>query len=140
MILSTWMGYMYLNDMPKAIRNISGHLEDYGVFLLLCGYYEDEFTEIVRMLIGRKAKSILFYNELQAVLTEFFTYEKHILKGELVFSSVRDIIERFRLELKSEYRIIMDKHHEQLLKDYLRNKDKLTIGNDSFAYHCKKYA
>jgi len=139
-ILSTWMGYMYLNDVPEAIRNISGHLEDDGVFLLLCGYYEDEFTKIVRMLIGRKAKSISFYNELEAVLSEFFTFEKHILKGELVFSSVRDIIERFRLELKNEYRLTMDNHHQQQLKDYLRNKDKLAVGNDSLAYLCKKYA
>ncbi len=131
---------MYLNDVPKAIRNVSNHLIDYGVFLLLCGYYEDEHTKIVRMLIGRKAKSISFYNELEAVLSEFFTFEKHILKDELVFSSVEDIIERFRLELKNEYRLIMDSHHEHQLKDYLRNKDKLVIGNDSLAYHCRKYA
>ena len=55
-ILSTWMGYMYLKNVPKAIENISHHLKDEGVFLLLCGYYGDEFTKIVRMLIGEKAK------------------------------------------------------------------------------------
>lgn len=139
-ILSTWMGYMYLENVPKAIENIANHLKDDGVFLLLSGYPEDEFTKIVRMLIGRKAKSISFYNELEKLLSEFFTFEKHILKGELVFSSVSDTIERFRLELKSEYRLIMDNHNEQQLKDYLRNKDELAIGNDSLAYLCRKYA
>jgi len=137
-ILSTWMGYMYLNDVPKAISNISGHLEEDGVFLLLCGYYEDEFTKMVRMLIGGKAKSAAFYNELEAAVSKFFTFQKHVLKGELVFSSKRNIIERFRLELKSEYRLIMDNRHEERLKDYLSNKDKLAIGNDSLAYLCKK--
>ena len=26
-VLSTWLGYMYVNDVPKAIENISNHLE-----------------------------------------------------------------------------------------------------------------
>ena len=139
-ILSTWMGYMYLNDVPKAVRNVSDHLKNDGIFLLLGGYPEDEFTKIVRMLIGRKAKSISFYNELEKVLSKFFTFEKLILEGELVFSSTKDIIERFRLELKNEYGSIMGNHHEQQLKGYLKNKGKLAIGNDSLAYLCRKYA
>ncbi|UCC27802.1 MAG: class I SAM-dependent methyltransferase [Candidatus Bathyarchaeota archaeon] len=139
-ILSTWMGYMYLNDMPKAIQNISNHLEDDGVFLLLCGYYDDEYTKIVRMLIGGKAKRTSFYNEVETILSAFFTFERHILKGELVFSSVREVTERLRLELKNEYGLTMDNHHEQQLRGYLRSKDKLAIGNDSLAYRCRKHA
>ncbi len=139
-ILSTWLGYMYLNDVPKALRNISDHLTDDGVFLLLSGYPKDEFTEIVRILIGEKAKNISFYNELEKLLSKHFTFEKHILEGQLVFSSKKDIIRRFRLELQNEYGITMDSHQEQHLKDYLEDKDKLAIGNDSLAYLCKKYA
>jgi len=138
-ILSTWMGYMYLNDVPKAIENISNHLKDSGVFLLLGGYYEDEFSKILRMLIGEKAKSTSFYNELEKILSKHFSFEKRILEGQLVFSSVRDIMQRFRVELKNDYDIIMDNHHEQCLKDYLTNKDKLIIGDDSIAYLCKKH-
>lgn len=139
-ILSTWLGYMYLNDVPKAIRNISDHLTDDGVFLLLSGYPKDEFTEIVRILIGEKAKNISFYNELEKLLSKHFTFEKHILEGQLVFSSKKDIIRRFRLELQNEYGITMDSHQEQHVKDCLEDKDKLVIGNDSLAYLCKKYA
>jgi len=140
LILSTWIGFMYLNDVSKAIRNISNHLKDDGVFLLLSGYPEDEFTKIVRMLIGKVAKSISFYNELEKVLSKYFTFEKLVLEGELVFSDTKNIIERFRLELKNEYGLIMDDHQEQQLKRYLKDKKKLTIGNDSLAYLCKKYA
>lgn len=139
-ILSTWMGYMYLNDVRKAIGNISNHLKDSGVFLLLCGYYEDEFTKILSMLIGEKAKSTSFYDELEKILSTHFSFEKHILEGQLVFSSVRDIMQRFRMELKNDYDVIMDNDHEQCLKDYLRSKDKLIIGDDSIAYLCKKNA
>ena len=138
-ILSTWLGYMYLNNIPKAIKNISYHLKDNGVFLLLSGYPKSEFGRIVYMLIGKTAKNISFYNELEKLLSKYFTFEKHILKNQLVFSSKKDIIQRFQLELKNEYGIIMDNHHEQQLKDYLKNKDKLTIGDDSLAYLCEKH-
>lgn len=138
-ILSTWMGYMYLKSVPKAIENISQHLKDDGVFLLLCGYYGDEFHKIVRMLIGEKAKNVSFYSKLEESLSKCFTFERHILKGQLVFSSKKDIIRSFQLELANDYGMILDNHHKQRLKDYLKTRDELTIRSDSLAYLCKKH-
>ena len=136
-ILSTWLGYMYVKNVPKAIQNISHHLKDNGVFLLIRGYPKDEFGRMIDMLTGKTTKPISFYNELEQILSQYFTFKKHILRGQLVFLSTADLIQKFQLELQNEHGIIMDKHHEQQLKDYLKNKDKLTIGYDSLAYLCK---
>jgi SAM-dependent methyltransferase len=138
-IFSTWLGYMYLDNVPKAVKNISDHLADDGVFLLLCGSVEDEFTKVMDLLLdGRNIKNISFYIELERLLCKYFSFEKHVLKGQLVFPGVKDIIQRFRLELKNDYGVIMDNRHEQRLRDYLKSKGELVIGYDSVAYLSKK--
>ncbi|MHA2065223.1 MAG: class I SAM-dependent methyltransferase [Candidatus Thorarchaeota archaeon] len=137
-ILSTWMGYMYLNNILKAIANISNHLKDDGVFLLCSGSPEDEYNQINNLLVENNIKSVSFYKELEALLSEHFVFEKHMLKGQLVFSNMEEVIERFRLELKTEHRISMDHHHEQRLKEYMNDKDTFAIDYDSQAYLCKK--
>jgi len=136
-ILSTWLGYMYISNVPEAVKNISNHLKDNGVFLLLSSYPKNEFNRIMNMLTGKTVKKTSFYNELEKLLSKYFAYEKRILKSQLVFSSKKDVMQKFQLELKNEHDMIMNNHHKQRLEDYLKNK-KLTIGNDSLTYLCKK--
>jgi SAM-dependent methyltransferase len=137
-ILSTWLGYMFLNDIPKAIANISYHLKEDGIFLLFSSSPEDEYNRIVDLLVEENIKSTSFYNELEKYLSDHFEFEKHILRGRLSFTHLEEVMNRFRSELKTEHRTLMNGHHEQRLKEYMMRKDTLTIGWDSQAYLCKK--
>jgi SAM-dependent methyltransferase len=137
-ILSTWMGYMYLNAISKAVSNIASHLKDDGVFLLCCGSPEDEYGQIVDLLVEENIKSVAFYRGLEFLLSDHFTFENHILRGELAFSSLEEVIAQYQSELKTEHGIEMKSHHQQRLKDYMDNKGSYSIGWDSQAYLCKK--
>ncbi len=137
-ILSTWMGYVYLNDIPKVISNISSHLKDDGVFLLCSGSPIDEYNHIVDLLVEDNIKSISFYEKLENQLSTHFEFEKHILDGELAFSKFDEVIDRFRTELKTEHEVVMEPHHEHQLEDHFAPKDSLVIGWDSLAYLCRK--
>lgn len=137
-ILSTWMGYMYLNDISKAISNIVSHLKDDGVFLLCSGASEDEYGQIVDLLVEENVKTVEFYRGLERLLSDHFTFENHILRGELAFSSLEEVIVRYQSELKTEHGIKMNSHHQQLLKDYVNSKGSYSIGWDSQAYLCRK--
>lgn len=137
-ILSTWMGYMYLNDVSKAISNIALHLKDDGVFLLCSGTPEDEYGQIVDLLVEKNIKTVEFYRGLERLLSDHFTFENHILRGELAFSSLEEVVDRYQSELSTEYGIEMNSHHRKLLKDYMNNKGSYSIGWDSQAYLCKK--
>ncbi|MHA2118261.1 MAG: class I SAM-dependent methyltransferase [Candidatus Thorarchaeota archaeon] len=137
-VLSTWLGYMFLNDIPKAIANISYHLEEDGIFLLCSSSPEDEYNQIVDMLVAENVKSTSFYNELEKHLSDHFVFEKHILKGLLSFTHMEEVMDRFRSELKTEHRTLINNQHEQRLKEYMIRKESLAIGWDSQAYLCKK--
>ncbi|MHA2140094.1 MAG: class I SAM-dependent methyltransferase [Candidatus Thorarchaeota archaeon] len=137
-ILSTWMGYMYLDNIPKAIANISNHLKDDGVFLLCSGSPIDEYNQINNLLVEDNIKSTSFYKELERLLSEYFVFEKHILKGQLAFTNLEEVMDRFRSELKTEHHISMDYHHERRLKEYMMDKGTFVIGYHSQAYLCKK--
>jgi 2-polyprenyl-3-methyl-5-hydroxy-6-metoxy-1,4-benzoquinol methylase len=137
-VLSTWMGYMFLNDVPKAISNIASHLKDDGVFLLCGGSPVDEYNSIINMLVEENIKSIAFYQKLEEYLSNHFTFEKHILEEYDTFSNLDEAVKQFRLDLQTEYGTVMNKHHVSKLKDYLKSKENLTIGLDSLTYLCKK--
>ncbi|MHA2223462.1 MAG: hypothetical protein ACXAAO_15585, partial [Candidatus Thorarchaeota archaeon] len=136
-ILSIGVGYMYLRNLPNAIKTISHHLEKDGIFLAICSSPEDEYQKIVNLLVEENVKTISFYREFDELLSKYFTFEKTMLKEQLTFSHIEDIVSCFQRELKEEYQKELKNPQIQQLKDYFHRKNKLSVEDNSQAYVCR---
>ena len=65
LILSIGVGYMYLRDLPNAIKNISHHLREEGILLMFCSSPDDEYQRIVDLLVEENVRTISFYKEFE---------------------------------------------------------------------------
>jgi SAM-dependent methyltransferase len=137
LILSVGVGYMYLKDLPSAIRNISHHLDTKGVALLICSIPNNEYQRIVDLLVEENVRTVSFYNKFERILSNHFTFSKKRLKEQLSFSGFDEALRCFQRELKEEYAIDMNDHHEDALREYFQRKGKFTVEDDSQAYICK---
>ena len=137
LILSIGVGYMYLRDLPSAIKNISRHLEEEGVFLAICSSPEDEYQEIVNLLVEENVKTVLFYNKFERLLSNHFVFEKRLLEGQLSFTDIEEVLRCFQRELKEEYQTDMTDLHVHELLEYFQRKNRLVVENDSQAYICR---
>ena len=137
LILSIGVGYMYLGNLPNAVKNISQHLEEDGIALLICSSPNSEYQRIVDLLVEENVKSVSFYNKFENILSNHFTFSKEQIKGQLTFSDFEEIFRCFQRELKEEYAIDMNKHHEEVLKRFFQRKGRFTVEDDSQAYICK---
>jgi len=136
-ILSIGVGYMYLRDLPNAIKNISRHLEEDGVFLLICSSPDAEYQKVVDLLVEENVRSLSFYKQFEKILSSHFTFEKTILKERLTFSQFEDIVSCFQRELKEEYQKELKNPQIQQLRDYFQGRNKLSVEDDSQAYICR---
>jgi len=137
LILSIGVGYMYLRDIPNVIKNISEHLEEDGVAFLICSSPDDEYQRIVDLIVEENVRTISFYNEFEKLLSNYFTFEKTMLKGQLTFSDFDDVVHCFQREMKKEYQKELNNQEIQQLRDYFQEKNSLSVGNDSQAYICQ---
>ncbi|MFW9768847.1 MAG: class I SAM-dependent methyltransferase [Candidatus Thorarchaeota archaeon] len=137
LILSIGVGYMYLRNLPNVVKNISQHLEDDGIALLICSSPNSEYERIVDLLVEEHVKSVSFYNRFEKILSTHFTFSKKEVKGQLDFSDFDKILRCFQRELKDEYATEMNNHHEEVLKRFFQRKGRFTIEDDSQAYICK---
>jgi SAM-dependent methyltransferase len=137
-ILSIGVGYMYLKNTPNAIECILIHLEEEGIFLLICSSPETEYQRIVDLLVEENVRTTSFYDNFEKILSKYFTFEKKLLKNQLTFSNLEDIFTCFKRELKEEYQTEMNENHELTLIEYFQHKDSLIISDDSQAYLCRK--
>ena len=138
-IISIGVGYMYLENIPNAIENISNHLDEEGVFLLICSSPETEYQRIVDLLVEENVRTTSFYNYFEKVLSKHFTFEKRKLKNQLSFSNLDEIIVCFKRELKEEYQTEIREEHKIILIEYFRQKDSLSIGDDYQVYLCRSF-
>ena len=136
-ILSIGIGYMYLKNIPKAIENVSNHLEEGGVFLLICSFPETEYQRIVDLFVEENVRTTSFYIKFEKILSEHFDFEKKVLRSQLIFSNLDEIITCFERELKEEYQTKMKENHKHALIEYFKHKDSLSIEDDSQVYLCK---
>ncbi|MGY5871918.1 MAG: methyltransferase domain-containing protein [Candidatus Thorarchaeota archaeon] len=137
LILSIGVGYMYLKYLPNAIKNISHHLEEEGILLLICSSPDDEYQKIVDLLVEENVRTISFYNEFEKLLSNHFVFEKRLLKGQLSFSDIEDVFQCFQRELREEYQTEMNNQHVRKLSEAFQRKSGLTVENDSLAYICR---
>ena len=137
LILSIGVGYMYLRDLPNAINNISHHLEEEGVFLAICSSPGDEYQRIVDLLVEENVRTISFYKEFEKILSNYFTFEKRLLKGQRSFSNFEELVLCFQRELKEEYQTELNDQHSQQLGEYFQRRSNLSIDNDFQAYICR---
>lgn len=137
LILSIGVGYMYLRDLPNAIKNISNHLDDDGVFLAICGSPDNEYQEIVDLLVEENVRTIVFYNKFEKILSDHFTFSKKRIKEQLDFHDFDEVLRCFQRELKGEYATEMNGHHEEVLKGFFQRKGRFTVDDDSQAYICR---
>jgi cyclopropane fatty-acyl-phospholipid synthase-like methyltransferase len=137
LILSIGVGYMYLRNLPSAVKNISQHLEDDGTALLICSSPNSEYERIVDLLVDEHVKSVSFYNRFEGILSNHFVFTKKQVKGQLNFADFEEILKCFRRELKDEYATNMNNHHEEVLKGFFQRKGRFTVEDDSQAYICK---
>jgi len=137
LILSVGVGYMYLKDLPNAIRNISHHLDAEGVALLICGSPTSEYERVVDLLVEENIKSVSFYNRFEKILSNHFAFRKEQIKGRLDFSNFDEVLRCFQRYLKEEYATDMKTHHEEVLKRFFQRKSRFTVEDDSQAYVCK---
>lgn len=137
-ILSIGVGYMYLKDISGAIGSIFNHLEEDGVFLLICSSPVDEYQRIVNLLVKENVRTTSFYSEFEKILSKHFTFEKRMLERQLTFSNFEEITICFERELREEYQTEIKEDHKQELKKYFNLKDSLSVGVDSQAYLCRK--
>lgn len=137
LILSVGVGYMYLRNLPNAIKNISNHLEDNGVALFICSLPNSEYQRIVDLLVEEHVKSVSFYNKFEKILSDHFTFSKEQVKGELNYSDFKEVLRCFQRELKEEYATDMNNHHEEALRGYFQRKGRFTVEDDSQAYICR---
>lgn len=128
---------MYLKDLPNAVQNISHHLDDSGIVLLICGSPDTEYQEIVDLLVKEKVKTTSFYNVFENLLSNHFIFEKRLLKGQLSFSDIEDVFQCFQRELREEYQTEMNNQHVQKLREFFQRKGRLTVENGSVAYICR---
>ncbi|MFW9788061.1 MAG: class I SAM-dependent methyltransferase [Candidatus Thorarchaeota archaeon] len=137
LILSIGVGYMYLRDLPNAIKNISRHLENDGIALLICSSPNSEYERIVELLVEKHVKSVSFYNRFENILSNHFTLSKKQVKRRLEFSDFKEILRCFQRELKEEYATDMNNHHEEVLKRFFQRRGSFTVEINSQAYICK---
>jgi len=137
LILSIGVGYMYLRNLPNAIKNISQHLDDNGTALLICSSPNSEYQEIVASLVEENVRSVSFYDEFEKILSKHFTFSKQKIKEQLHFSDFEGILRCFQRELKEEYAIDMNDHHEESLKALFQRKGRFVVEDGSQAYICK---
>jgi SAM-dependent methyltransferase len=136
-ILSVGVGYMYLKDLPSAIRNISHHLNTNGVVLLLCGSPNNEYQRIVDLLVEENVRSVSFYNKFEKILSNHFTCDKKHIKEPLDFSDFGEVLRSFQTHLKGEYATEMNDHHEEVLRGYFQRKGRLSVEDESQTYICR---
>lgn len=137
LILSVGVGYMYLKDLPSAIRNMSHHLDAEGVALLICSSPNSEYERVVDLLVEENIKSDSFYNKFEKILSNHFVVSKEQIKERLDFSDFDEVLRSFQGYLKEDYAIEMSDHHEETLKGYFQRKGRFTVEDDSQAYICK---
>ena len=128
---------MYLRDLPNAIKNMSNHLDDEGIALLICSSPDDEYQGIVDLLVEENVRTVSFYNRFEEILSNHFTFEKKLLKGQFSFSDFGEILQRFRRELKEEYQTDMNIRHEEDLKTFFQRKTGLSVERNSQAFICR---
>ena len=136
LILSVGVGYMYLRDLPSAIRNISHHLNTDGVALLICGSPNNEYQRIVDLLVEENVRSVSFYNKFEKILSNHFTFDKKHIKERLDFTDFEHVLRCFQMHLKEEYATDMNDHHREVLNEYFRRKGRFTVEDDFQAYLC----
>jgi SAM-dependent methyltransferase len=137
LILSVGVGYMYLRDLPNAVKNISQHLEDDGISLLICSSPNSEYQRMVDLIVEENVKSVSFYKKFEKILSNHFTFSKKQIKGQLSFSDFEEILRCFQRELEEEYATDMNNHHEAVLKEFFQRRGRFTVEDDSQAYICK---
>jgi SAM-dependent methyltransferase len=137
LILSIGVGYMYLRDLPSAVKNISQHLDDDGIALLICSSPYSEYERVVDLLVEENIKSVSFYNKFEKILANHFTFEKKLLKGHLSFSDIDDVVRCFQRELEEEYQTDLNDQQVQQLREFFQRKNVLAVENDSQAYICR---
>ena len=136
-ILSVGVGYMYLQNLPHAIKNISNHLDHAGVFLAICSSPDDEYQKVVDLLVEENVRTVAFYNKFEKLLSDYFTFEKKSVKGQLNFSDFEEVLRCFQRELKDEYQTDISGRHLKKLKGYFQRKYRLTVENNFQAYICR---
>jgi len=137
LILSVGVGYMYLRDLPNAVKNISQHLEDNGTALLICGSPDSEYQRIVDLLVEDNVRTVSFYNKFEEILSDHLVFSKKTIKGQLSFSDFEEVLRSFQKHLKGEYATDMNSHHEEVLKEFFQRKGRFVVGDDSHAYICR---
>lgn len=137
LILSIGVGYMYLRNLPSAIKTISHHLEKEGIFLAICSSPEAEYQKVVCLLVEENVRTMSFYREFDELLSNYFTFEKKMLMEQLTFSHFEDIVSCFQRELKEEYQKELENQQIQQLRDYFHGRDKLSVEDNSQAYVCR---
>ena len=137
LILSVGVGYMYLKDLPSAIRNISHHLDTEGVALLICSYPNSEYERVIDLLVEENIKSVSFYSKFEKILSNHFVFSKEEIKEQLDFSDFDEVLRCFQRYLKEEYATEMSNHHEEVLEEFFRRKSRFSVEDDSQAYVCK---
>jgi SAM-dependent methyltransferase len=137
LVLSVGLGYMYLRNLPYAIKNVAIHLDEEGVFLAICSSPDDEYQRIVDLLVEENVRTSSFYSDFERLLSDHFTFEKKLLKKQLGFSDFEEVLQCFQRELKEEYQTDLNDRHIQELKGYFRRKRRLAVENDSQAFICR---
>ena len=137
LILSVGVGYMYLKDLPSAIRNITHHLDAEGVALLICSSPDSEYERIVDLLVEENIKSVSFYNKFEEILSNHFAFSKEQIKERLDFSDFGEVLRSFQGYLKEDYATEMSDYHEEVLKEFFQRKGRFSVEDDSQAYICK---
>ncbi|MFX1441406.1 MAG: class I SAM-dependent methyltransferase [Promethearchaeota archaeon] len=137
LILTIGVGYMYLGNLPNAVKNISKHLEDDGTALLICSSPTSEYQRIVDLLVEENVRSVSFYNKFEKILSNHFSFSKKQIKGQLNFADFEEILRCFQRELKEEYATDMNKHHEEVLMGFFQRKGEFVVDDDSQVYICK---
>jgi SAM-dependent methyltransferase len=136
-ILSVGVGYMYVRDLLSAVKNISQHLEDDGIALLICSSPDSEYERVIDLLVEENIKSVSFYNRFEKILSDYFTFKKKQVKGQLIFSDFEETLQCFQRYLKDEYAIDTNDQHEEVLKGFFQRKGIFTVEDDTQAYICK---
>jgi hypothetical protein len=128
---------MYLRDLPKAIKNVSRHLDAEGAALLICGSPTDEYQRIVDLLVEENVRTVAFYSRFEENLSNHFAFEKKTLKGQLDFPDFEEVLRCFRRELKEEYQKDINDRQEEKLREFFQKQGRPTVERDSRAYICR---
>lgn len=130
-ILFDWVGLHHQKNIDKILDNVKTLSNKEGLLVILDAYHDSEYVEILQSLREVDLNKTKLKKEVlsEKLVKKFETISQDTIKTFYKFTSIKNVIENFKIELTLEESHIWTKKDEENLKEYLsKKKEPLVIG------------